>query len=134
MLPSATSGESPTCPQAETIFESVRRQAGKKHPLTSVVMGKPKLGRIFDVTYKGKRAADAIWAPCDDTPEDDDYCEDVPTNPVTGYALSDTVVMDEVIDADRERHHGGRQAEAREVHLRESPAGRLGRPRDWARA
>ena len=98
MLPSTTSGESPTCPKAETIFESVRRQAGKRHPLTSVVMGKPKLGRIFDVSYKGKRAADALWAPCDDTPEDDSYCEDVPTNPATGYALSDTVVMDEVID------------------------------------
>ena len=98
MFPSATSGESPTCPQAETIFESVRRQSGKRHPLTSVVMGKPKLGRIFDVSYKGNRAADAIWAPCDDTPEDDSYCEDVPTNPVTGYALTDTVVMDEVVD------------------------------------
>jgi len=98
MLPNETSGESPTCPQAETIFESVRRQSGKRHPLTSVVMGKPKLGRIFDVTYRGNRAADAIWAPCDDTPEDDSYCESVPTNPATGYALSDTVVMDEVID------------------------------------
>ena len=98
MLPSVTSGESPTCPKAETIFESVRRQAGKRHPLTSVVMGKPKLGRIFDVSYKGERAADAIWAPCDDTPADDSYCESVPTNPATGYALSDTVVMDEVID------------------------------------
>jgi hypothetical protein len=98
MLPTHTSGESPTCPQAETVFEAVRRQAGKRHPLTSVVMGKPKLGRIFDVSYKGKRAADALWAPCDDTPEDDGYCEDVPTNPVTGYALSDTVVMDEVVD------------------------------------
>jgi Type I phosphodiesterase / nucleotide pyrophosphatase len=98
MLPSETSGESPTCPGAETIFESVRRQSGKRHPLTSVVMGKPKLGRIFDVAYRGNRAADAIWAPCDDTPEDDSYCEDVPTNPATGYALSDTVVMDEVID------------------------------------
>ncbi len=97
MIPATTSGESPTCPKAETIFESVRRQAGNKHPVTSVVMGKPKLGRIFDVTYKGERAADAIWAPCDDTPEDDEYCADVPTNPVTGYAQNDTVVMDEVV-------------------------------------
>jgi Type I phosphodiesterase / nucleotide pyrophosphatase len=97
MMPTATSGESPTCPRAETIFEAVRRQAGAKHPLTSVVMGKPKLGRIFDVTYKGRRAADALWAPCDDTPEDDEYCADVDTNPITGYAASDGVVMDEVI-------------------------------------
>ncbi len=28
MLPSETSGESPTCPRAETVFEAVRRQAG----------------------------------------------------------------------------------------------------------
>jgi Type I phosphodiesterase / nucleotide pyrophosphatase len=98
MMPSTTSGESPTCPRAETIFEAVRRQAGDKHPLTSVVMGKPKLGRIFDVTYKGERAADALWAPCDDTPEDDEYCDpDAPTNIITGYAEFDSVVMDEVV-------------------------------------
>lgn len=98
MLPTTTSGESPSCPQAETIFEAVRRQKGAKHPLTSVVMGKPKLGRIFDVTYKGKRAADAIWAPCTSGPADDEYCVDVPTNPITGYAIDDRTVMDEVID------------------------------------
>jgi hypothetical protein len=96
-LPSPTSGESPTCPRAETIFEAVRRQKGGRHPVTAVVMGKPKLGRIFDVTYRGRRAADHLWAPCDDTPEDDAYCEDVPTNPITGYAANDQIVMDEVI-------------------------------------
>lgn len=99
MAPMETSGESPTCPQAETIFEAVRRQAHTRRPVTSVIMGKPKLGRIFDVDYKGKRrAADHIWAPCDDTPEDDSYCESVPTNPVTGYAATDSIVMDEVIE------------------------------------
>ena len=96
-LPTPTSGESPTCPRAETIFEAVRRQRGRRHPATAVVMGKPKLGRIFDVTYRGRRAADHLWAPCDDTPEDDAYCEEVPTNPVTGYAANDQIVMDEVI-------------------------------------
>jgi hypothetical protein len=98
MLPSPTSGESPSCPQAETIFEAVRRQKGANHPLTSVVMGKPKLGRIFDVNYQGARAADALWAPCDDGADDDEYCEDVPTNPITGYAANDGIVMDEVIE------------------------------------
>lgn len=99
MLPSETSGESPTCPRAETVFEAVRRQAGAKRPTTSVIMGKPKLGRIFDVTYRGRPAADHIWAPCtDETPADDRYCEDVPTNPVTGYAVDDQTVMDEVIE------------------------------------
>lgn len=95
--PTITSGESPTCPQAETLFETVRRQRGKRHPTTAVVMGKPKLGRIFDVTWRRRRAADYIWAPCDDLPEDDSYCGDVPTNPVTGYALTDEIVMDEVV-------------------------------------
>lgn len=97
-LPSETSGESPTCPKAETVFEALRRQARKHRPLTSVIMGKPKLGRIFDVTYEGERAADALWAPCSSTPEDDAYCESVPTNPASGYAANDEIVMDEVID------------------------------------
>lgn len=103
VLPSETSGESPTCPQAETVFEAVRRQAGARRPTTSVIMGKPKLGRIFDVTRKGRPAADHIWAPCtSETPEDDRYCEDVDTNPVTGYALTDQIVMDEVIETAEE--------------------------------
>ena len=96
-MPTPTSGESPTCPRAETIFESVRRQKGRRHPTTAAIMGKPKLGRIFDVSYRGRRAADYLWAPCDDPPDDDEYCDDVPTNPVTGYAANDTIVMDEVI-------------------------------------
>lgn len=103
ILPTETSGESPTCPRAETIFEAVRRQAGPGRPTTSVIMGKPKLGRIFDVTYRGRPAADHIWAPCtDETAEDDRYCEDVPTNPVTGYAVDDKTVMDEVIETAEE--------------------------------
>jgi Type I phosphodiesterase / nucleotide pyrophosphatase len=96
--PTQTSGESPGCPRAETVFEAVRRQAGRQRPTTAVVMGKPKLGRIFDVRFKGRRAADHLWAPCtDDTAQDDSYCADVPTNPITGYAQDDAVVMDEVI-------------------------------------
>jgi Type I phosphodiesterase / nucleotide pyrophosphatase len=97
-MPTETSGESPTCPWAETIFEAVRRQAGTRRPSTAVVMGKPKLGRIFDVDYRGRRAVDHLWAPCtSDTSEDDSYCADVPTNPITGYAQDDATVMDEVI-------------------------------------
>ncbi len=97
-MPAVTSGESPTCPRAETVFESVRRQAGKHRPSTAVIMGKPKLGRIFDVDFRGRRAADHLWAPCtSDTPEDDSYCADVPTNPITGYAQDDATVMNEVL-------------------------------------
>jgi Type I phosphodiesterase / nucleotide pyrophosphatase len=103
ILPSETSGESPTCPQAETVFEAIRRQGGKRRPTTSVIMGKPKLGRIFDVTYRGNRAADHIWAPCTtETTEDDGYCESVPTNPITGYAANDQIVMDEVLETAEE--------------------------------
>ena len=97
-MPSETSGESPTCPRAETVFESARRQAGRRRPPTAVIMGKPKLGRIFDVDFRGRRAADHLWAPCTgDTPEDDSYCADVPTNPITGYAQDDATVMNEVL-------------------------------------
>jgi hypothetical protein len=103
VLPSETSGESPSCPVAETVMEAMRRQGGRNRPVSSVIMGKPKLGRIFDVTYKGNRAADHIWAPCtDETADDDDYCENVTTNPITGYAANDEIVMDEVLETAEE--------------------------------
>ena len=68
---------------------------------TALIMGKPKLGRLFATQEinPGTYDADYIWAPCD---EDEPYCQDVPTNPVTGYALDDSVVMDEVIRTTQE--------------------------------
>ncbi len=68
---------------------------------TALIMGKPKLGRLFATQEinPGTYDADYIWAPCDD---DEPYCKDVPTNPATGYALDDSVVMDEVIRTTQE--------------------------------
>ena len=63
-------------------------------------MGKPKLARLYATKSGGEYDADHIWAPCD---EDEPYCEDVPTNPVTGYAADDSIVMDEVIRTTREK-------------------------------
>jgi arylsulfatase A-like enzyme len=62
-------------------------------------MGKPKLGNIFAGrnVNPGRRDVDHLWAPCSSSPDDDEYCGDVDTNPVTGYALTDEIVMDEVV-------------------------------------
>ncbi len=40
---------------------------------------------------------DHLWAPCASGADDDAYCGQVPTNPVSGYAVDDKTVMDEVI-------------------------------------
>ena len=47
----------------------------------------------------GHHDADYLWAPCDDGADDDDYCADVLTNPLTGYAIDDATVMDAVIES-----------------------------------
>lgn len=100
--PSPTSGESPGCINVPNLFETVQRRRHPEHLTTALISGKPKLARLFasrnvsDARYD----ADHVWAPCDD---DEPYCEDVPTNPVTGYALEDAIVMDEVIRTTREK-------------------------------
>jgi hypothetical protein len=88
--PTPTSGESAECMLAETVFESIGRQ--RDQLVTAAVFGKPKLGRLFV-----KPGVDHLWAPCDDEPDDDAYCGDVPTNPISGYAMDDALVMDEVV-------------------------------------
>ncbi len=98
-LPSKTSGENADCPLAQTVFEAVKRQGNPDGLRTAAVLGKPKLGRIFagkrfDGTH---RDVDYLWAPCSSGADDDDYCGDVPTNPITGYAIDDATVMDEVL-------------------------------------
>jgi len=95
--PTPTSGESPTCRAAETVFEAIRRQGNPDDLLTAAIFGKPKLGRIFQ-----NSGVDHLWAPCASGADDDSYCGDVPTNPVTGYAIDDRTVMDEVIRTIRE--------------------------------
>lgn len=97
--PSPTSGENAGCLLADTTFASIKRQGNPDGLVTAAIFGKPKLGRIF-----AKRSVDPekldpdhLWAPCDSAPDDDGYCGDVQTNPITGYSVNDSVVMDEVL-------------------------------------
>jgi hypothetical protein len=98
-LPTQTSGENRNCPRAQFTFEAIKRQAGRRRPATAAIMGKPKLGNIFAGrnVNPARRDVDHLWAPCSSNPDDDEYCESVQTNPVTGYALTDEIVMDEVV-------------------------------------
>lgn len=103
-LPSLTSGEDRGCSQAELSPTAIKRQGNPRDQVSAVVMGKPKLGKIFSTRRIDPDAFDAdyLWAPCDSGDDDDDaYCEQVPTNPVTGYAIDDRTVMDEVIETIR---------------------------------
>ncbi|HEX6652456.1 MAG TPA: alkaline phosphatase family protein [Thermoleophilaceae bacterium] len=83
--PTPTSGESPTCRTAETLFEAIRRQGNPDDLVTAAIFGKPKLGRIFQ-----NSGVDHLWAPCASGADDDSYCGQVPTNPITGYAIAPT--------------------------------------------
>jgi hypothetical protein len=99
--PAPTSGESTGCVEVPNLFETVERRRNPEHLSTALIMGKPKLARLFSSKQvsDARYDADYVWAPCDD---DEPYCEDVPTNPITGYTLDDTIVMDEVIRTTRE--------------------------------
>ena len=97
--PTVTSGESRSCPQAEMVFEAIKRQGNPRDLVTAGVFGKPKLGRIFagQNVDPDRRDVDYLWAPCASGADDDEYCGDVPTNPISGYAVDDATVMDEVL-------------------------------------
>lgn len=103
VAPSPTSGENENCLLAQTAFESVKRQRNPDGLLTAGIFGKPKLGKIFSGRKFDGRNRDVhhLWAPCASGPEDDDYCGEVPKNPI-GDSLTDTVTMDEVIRTIRE--------------------------------
>lgn len=121
-LPSETSGESRTCPQAELVFEAIGRQGNPDHLATAGVFGKPKLGRIFagQNLDPSRPDIDYLWAPCASGPDDDAYCESVPTNPVSGYALDDRTVMDRVlgtIDGEAQFPHGKTRPDLTFVNL-----------------
>ena len=98
-MPTETSGESSGCPEAELVFEAIGRQGNPDDLSTAGVFGKPKLGRIFAGRNldPARTDLDYLWAPCAGGADDDDYCESVPTNPVSGYALDDATVMDRVL-------------------------------------
>ncbi len=101
VLPTETSGESPTCPDAELVFEAIRRQGNPDRLVSAAIFGKPKLGRIFAGTEfrADRRDADYLWAPCSEGSDDDSYCGDVPVNPISGYAVDDAAVMDVVLES-----------------------------------
>jgi hypothetical protein len=98
-FPTETSGENQNCPQAQFVFEAIERQGAGERLTTAAIFGKPKLGRIFAGRNVDpmQRDVDHLWAPCTDRPDDDEYCGDVQTNPITGYAIDDATVMDEVV-------------------------------------
>ncbi len=125
--PFATSGENVNCVQVPNLFETVERRKQSQHITTALIMGKPKLARLFATRNAGDGYdADYVWAPCDD---DEPYCEDVPTNPATGYALTDEIVMDEVIRTVNAGRSRPRAPADPGLHLRQLPADRLRRPR-----
>lgn len=97
--PTPTSGEDASCLLAETTFAAIERQGDPDELVTAAIFGKPKLGRIFaNKTVDPERYdVDHLWAPCSSGADDDAYCQSVPTNPATGYAADDGVVMDEVL-------------------------------------
>lgn len=97
--PTPTSGENAGCLLADTTFASIKRQGNPDGLVSAAIFGKPKLGRIFaNKTVDPQRLdVDHLWAPCGSAPDDDEYCGEAQTNPITGYALDDEVVMDEVL-------------------------------------
>jgi hypothetical protein len=95
--PHVTSGESAGCILSETLFQAAARQPSPAAVTTAGIFGKPKLGRLFSAP-----GADYLWAPCEQSSGDPDYCSDVPINPATRYALDDSIVMDEVLRSVRE--------------------------------
>ena len=98
-MPREISGENADCLRAETVFAAVDKLGNPDGLLTAFATGKPKLGRIFagKTADPGRRDVDFIWAPCASGADDDEYCGDVPTNPVSGYAFDDATVMDQVL-------------------------------------
>jgi len=103
--PQETDGEAASCVVAENLFTAVARQKHADRVTTAGIFGKPKLARLF-ATRRAVAAprydADHLWAPCEDPGDDTPYCRPVPVNPATGYALTDGVVMDEVMRTVRE--------------------------------
>jgi len=103
--PQETDGEAAACVLAENLFTAVARQKRAERVTTAGIFGKPKLARLF-ATRRAVAAprydADHLWAPCEEPGDDTPYCRPVPINPATRYALTDGVVMDEVLRTVRE--------------------------------
>ena len=103
--PMETDGQSATCMIAESFFAAARRQPGAAAVTTAGIFGKPKLARLFSSRREVAAPAfdaDYLWTPCEEPGDDTPYCRTVPINPVTQYAATDGVVMDEVLRSVRE--------------------------------
>jgi hypothetical protein len=118
--PTVVSGENANCVNVETFFQAAESQANPREITTAGIFGKPKLGRIFaSRAVDGNKSFDAdfLFAPCQGSggpgPDSGDssggssggnpsYCRPVPTNPATGTARDDAVIMDEVLRTVRE--------------------------------
>ena len=91
-------GETGTCMIAESFFAATTRLADLA-VTSAAILGKPKLAQIFATKRVGPNAYDAdhLWSPCDPS-EPADYCDpNAPARPNDGYAVTDTEVMDHVL-------------------------------------
>ncbi|CAA9471177.1 MAG: hypothetical protein AVDCRST_MAG30-119 [uncultured Solirubrobacteraceae bacterium] len=96
--PVETSGESPSCLRAETMFATAQRGPDPGRIVTAGIFGKPKLSRIFAGKADPQRFdADYLWTPCVRQDDDTPYCKQVPNRVFDEYALLDATVMDEVL-------------------------------------
>ena len=98
-MPTPTSGENANCPQAQLVFEAVKRQGNPRRRSDRrdlrQAQARPDLRRAR-TCEPGRHDVDYLWAPCASGPTTTTTAGTCPTNPVTGYALDDTTVMDEV--------------------------------------
>lgn len=99
-----TDGETAQCAIAESFFTALARGGQRSRVTTAGIFGKPKLARIFATRRVAASLYDAdhLWTPCAGQPDDPDFCRNAPLNPINGYALDDSVVMDEVLRTVRE--------------------------------
>ena len=92
-------GETGTCMIAESFFTAMKRLAPRT-TTTAAILGKPKLAQIFATKRLDPNAYDAdhLWSPCDPS-EPADYCDpNAPARPNDGYAVTDSEVMDHVLE------------------------------------
>jgi hypothetical protein len=91
-----TSGESPACLLAETVFTALKRRA--PDVVTAGIFGKPKLARLFESKKVDPATYDAghLYAPCEQRSSDPPYCRDDFIDPVQRYT-DDEFVVDEII-------------------------------------
>ena len=100
---SQTTGESPSCLEAETVFTDLERKLRRPalHDRTDHGQGQARAALRDRIRQPGdlrrRLRVGALRRPCAPT-----ATPTSPTNPVSGYAANDAIVMDEVIRTTRE--------------------------------